>query len=346
MFNWTTTTILNSLKDASTGIDLVKVWTDAEDGPSGFSGEYPIIKIKRDHTFESRYITKIYKAVAKDPEFCELTVNCDNIATLVPEDLRLAHLRLSFYVTLEGDVKSTYANDGYRPGKPFSVGFDIKKGDDGAKIATSIKKNAEKFGVFFYGSKVLDFSVSGSTLTIKGTHESQRFKSCALALDEVIDEDLLDSIEEGEKASEGTVFTLVKRGANGFGTYHHLAKDLRLPTAENTRWLAINANERPTVGAKYDQYIINYCAPSMANPGVSLIGQHQMSSTTHVFWVNEAVAADFEAALAKASLTPEVVALEAGGSSKPASDAGKKYSTNHEQSIKSSSKTTAAAEKK
>ena len=39
MFNWTTTTIINSLEDATTGDKLVKVWKNAENG-SGFSGSY------------------------------------------------------------------------------------------------------------------------------------------------------------------------------------------------------------------------------------------------------------------------------------------------------------------
>lgn len=40
-----------------------------------FSGSYPIIKIKRDHTFETRYITNVYKAVAKDPVKCKATLD-------------------------------------------------------------------------------------------------------------------------------------------------------------------------------------------------------------------------------------------------------------------------------
>ena len=74
MFNWTTTTIINSLEDATTGDKLVKVWKNAENG-SGFSGSYPIIKIKRDHTFETRYITNVYKAAAKDPVKCKATLD-------------------------------------------------------------------------------------------------------------------------------------------------------------------------------------------------------------------------------------------------------------------------------
>ena len=353
MFNWTTTTIINSLKDYTTGADLIKVWTgasgeDAAGLKAGFSGTYPVIKIKRDKTFETRYISKIYKAIANNPILCEMTVNCENLRTLVTT--KPAHVRLSFYVALEGSEESIYANDWYQKGKPFSIGFDVTATDTAATIAAKIKKNAEKFGVVIYGKKVFDLIDNGdNTLTLKGTHEYQRFKMAAVAIDDIIDEQIVDYFEDGaETTSEGGVFELVKRGVNGFGTYHQLVKDLRLPTAHHTKWLQLKEDEKPVVGAKYNQYIITYCAPSMANPGFTVIGQHNMSVTTHVFWVNQAVDTEFQAALTAAGITPEVVntvtvdeqtkadtavaPTEAGV--KTSASAGTNYSVNHEQTLK------------
>ena len=353
MFNWTTTTIINSLKDYTTGADLIKVWTGASDADAaglkaGFSGTYPVIKIKRDKTFETRYISKIYKAIANNPILCEMTVNCENLRTLVTT--KPAHVRLSFYVALEGSEESIYANDWYQKGKPFSIGFDVTATDTAATIAAKIKKNAEKFGVVIYGKKVFDLIDNGDdTLTLKGTHEYQRFKMAAVAIDDVIDEQIVDYFEDGaETTSEGGVFELVQRGINGFGTYHQLVKDLRLPTAHHTKWLQLKEDEKPVVGAKYNQYIITYCAPSMANPGFTVIGQHNMSVTTHVFWVNQAVDTEFQAALTAAGITPEVVntvtvdeqtkadtavaPTEAGV--KTSASAGTNYSVNHEQTLK------------
>ena len=353
MFNWTTTTIINSLKDYTTGADLIKVWTgasgeDAAGLKAGFSGTYPVIKIKRDKTFETRYISKIYKAIANNPILCEMTVNCENLRTLVTT--KPAHVRLSFYVALEGSEESIYANDWYQKGKPFSIGFDVTATDTAATIAAKIKKNAEKFGVVIYGKKVFDLIDNGdNTLTLKGTHEYQRFKMAAVAIDDIIDEQIVDYFEDGaETTSEGGVFELVQRGVNGFGTYHQLVKDLRLPTAHHTKWLQLKEDEKPVVGAKYNQYIITYCAPSMANPGFTVIGQHNMSVTTHVFWVNQAVDAEFQAALTAAGISPEVVntvtvdeqtkadtavaPTEAGV--KTAANAGTNYSVNHEQTLK------------
>lgn len=222
MFNWTTTTIINKLQDITTKEDLVKVWKGAEDGEdglkAGFSGSYPVMKIKRDFLFEARYVAKIYKAYASDPTLCEITVDCDKISAKVATNDRPVHARLSFYVALEGSEESIYANDGYQKGKPFSVGFDITAADNGASIAKKIKKNAEKYGVVMYGKKIFDIEVNDAALTIKGTHEYQRFKNAAVALDDVIDETYVDTFEDGEKTSENGVFSLVNRGTNGFGT--------------------------------------------------------------------------------------------------------------------------------
>jgi hypothetical protein len=172
MFNWTTTTILNSLKDFTTGDDLVKVFTK---DLANASSTNPVLKIKRDHTFEARYITNIYKAYASDPTLCELTVDCNALEAKIKElndgGSYPVHVRLSFYVALEGSEESIYANDGYQKGKPFSVGFDVTSTNSGADIAKKIKKNAEKYGVIMYGKKIFDLSVTDATLTIKGTHE-------------------------------------------------------------------------------------------------------------------------------------------------------------------------------
>ena len=276
-----------------------------------------------------------------------MTIDCEKLLALVTTTP--AHVRLSFYIALEGSEESIYANDFYQKGKPFSIGFEVTKADTAATIAAKIKKNAEKFGVVIYGKKVFDLIDNGdNTLTLKGTHEYQRFKMAAVAIDDVIDEQIVDYFEDGaETTSEGGVFELVQRGINGFGTYHQLVKDLRLPTAHHTKWLQLKEDEKPVVGAKYNQYIITYCAPSMANPGFTVIGQHNMSVTTHVFWVNQAVDTEFQAALTAAGITPEVVntvtvdeqtkadtkvaSTEAGV--KTSTNAGKKYSVNHEQTL-------------
>lgn len=356
MFNWTTTTIVNSLKDLSTGLDLVKVWENAEKAegqelPAGFSGQYPVIKIKRDHTFEARYIRNVYKATGHGAQFFEVKIDGAKLLSSLKAAVDASELkrgvqaRLSFYIALEGSEESIYANDLYQKGKPFSIGFTVKDNDTAESLLKKIKRNAEKFGMAIYGRKIFDLSIDGTNLILKGTHEYQRIKMAAVVIDDMIDEILVDIYEDGIVAgtdgkvkSEGAVFELVNRGLNGFGTAHHLIKDLRLPTIHNNKWLHLREDEKPVAGAKYDQFIITYCAPSMANPGLSVVGQHNMSVTTHVFWVNQAISAEFASYFTTAGITPVEVNKVEGEkvTQELRTEGGKNFPVNHEQKVKDS----------
>ena len=77
-----------------------------------------------------------------------------------------------------------------------------------------------------------------------------------------------------------------------------ILKDLRLPTLEARRFAGINEEELPVPGAKYNEYIINYCV-NRGIMGGDAVGEVTRSLTTHVFYVKQDLAADFEAALAK-----------------------------------------------
>lgn len=83
-----------------------------------------------------------------------------------------------------------------------------------------------------------------------------------------------------------------------FGTYNYLLHNLRLPTYENYRFTSQAAVEMPINGAKYVQYCFLYCVPRPGLGGLSVAGQFNHSTTTHVFFVKEDLAADFEAMFA------------------------------------------------
>lgn len=85
-------------------------------------------------------------------------------------------------------------------------------------------------------------------------------------------------------------------GREGFGTYQWLLHNLRLPTTMRTRIYAMNSDETPIPGAKYNEYIIHYCV-NRGILGTNAVGDMVKSMTTHVFYVNQAVSAEFEAAL-------------------------------------------------
>ena len=289
MFNWTTTTLINELP----------FFNDKEDGK---------LRIGK-HLFEKRWVESIRKAKGHKMELCEAKLDLAKVKEAVG-DATVA--RLYIYVGLEGSEESIYANDWYRKGMPLSVSFAVAKP---AVMAKAIVDTVNKFNVFTKVKKVLDVTAAEGVLTIKGTHEHQRLQKVAILVGDggmlgeektVLAWDLSEAryaaTEDGIGADAyvaQTGVTLVNPGVNGFGTYSQLVKDLRLPTAVHNHWLNVQKDEMPVVGAVYTQYIINYYAPSTANPSFTAVGNRSMSETTHVFWVREDLVADWEAALAK-----------------------------------------------
>lgn len=294
MFNWTTTTLINELP-----------FFNVEEGKLRI-GKY---------LFEKRWVESIRKAVGHNYELCEATLDMTKVATAVG-DAKVA--RLYIYVGLEGSEESIYANDWYRKGMPLSVSFPV---GSAAEMATAVVDTVNKFNVFTKVKKVLDVTASGSTVTIKGTHEHQRLQKIAILVpdaDSILGEEkpvlewVLGEATYAENEGTSTDYinktgvTLVKIGVNGFGTYSQLIKDLRLPTAENTRWMS--TTEMPVVGSIYTQYIINYFAPSTSNPSFTAVGNRSMSETTHVFWVKSDLVTAFEEKLA--TIDPDATGLD------------------------------------
>ena len=280
MFNWTTTTLINE-------IPFTKVEGDK-------------LRIGK-HLFEKRWVESIRKAEGHEHELCEATVDLSKV-TLSPAKVA----RLYIYVGLEGSEEARYANDWYRKGMPLSVSFTVGAAEEMAK---AIEDTVKTFNVFTKVTKVLDVTASGSVLTIKGTHEHQRLQKIAILVedtDSVLGEEkVVVEYVASRKTSEA--ITIVNPGVNGFGTYSQLIKDLRLPTAAHNSWLSVQTDEMPIVGALYTQYIINYYAPSTANPSFTAVGNRSMSETTHVFWVKSDLVERWETLLA--TIDPDATGL-------------------------------------
>ena len=283
MFNWTTTTLINEIPNNK----IVK------DG---------VLRIGK-HLFEKRWVESIRKAKGHKMELCEATVDLSKVNL---GDATVA--RLYIYVGLEGSEESIYANDWYRKGMPLSVSFAV---GTAAEMGKAIVDTIKTFNVFTKVKKVLDVTTDGEgKVTIKGTHEHQRLQKIAILVEDpnskLGEEKVVAEYEMNRKTN--AAITIVNPGVNGFGTYSQLLKDLRLPTAAHNSWLSVQKDEMPVVGAIYHQYIINYYAPSTANPSFTAVGNRSMSETTHVFWVREDLVSDWESVLA--TIDPDAGNLE------------------------------------
>ena len=268
-------------------------------------GEKNVIHIKEDFIFDKDKITSVYWKAGHDFDACKATVDFTNMG-LVPKE-GTNYCRLDVYVGVDGAEPAIYANPWAQKGLPFWVEFAVKKGDTAAKIAENVAKLLKKNHVFQVDKDLINVEHSDATIILTGATEYQRFKNIEVRLYDAND-------VYAEKVAEiGDKITLNEAGTNGFGTYSHIIKDLRLPTAANSSWLALRQDETPSVGALYNQFIVNYCdmAP---NDGIQAVGERMDSHTTHVFWVKQDIADAFKKLFTDAGVTN---IFETGKDNKP-----------------------------
>ena len=290
MFQFTTTNVINSDKDLTTGKDLIIAGADS-------------ITIKRVGTFKKDNVTAIYKAVASDPENTKITIDLGTGITAAKGDV----LNLSIYIGLsQGSADSRYSNDLAFKGKPFSVDFVWQ--DDAAKTAAKLVDTIKKYSLLVYGEKLLTATANTTFVTIEGINEYQRIKNLQLGKFDKSSSvypftdtlTILKTLDDFTVAKTNAEVTNAAEayfvGKEGFGTYSFLLHNLRIPTSARTAAFAINQDETPIVGAKYNQYTIHYCA-DRGPLGMNAVGDTVKSVTTHVFYVKSDLATAFEGKL-------------------------------------------------
>lgn len=321
MFKFNTTTVINSNEDFTTGSVLFETGTDAIDGQ-------PTLQVKRGLTFKKKYVRAIYKRAYNEPELAKVNIDL-SAATSGDYSDKTGVFRIAVYIRLQGSENEYYANDYVFKGKPFYIEF-VKKttSDTESDLAEKVVKIAKKYMQMVYEYPLIDVvDNEDGTISLNATDEYQRFTKvelqyfneeiglttgcCGGAGDwEVVAE--LDTTAtangENDKITWGEDETdqHLLKGKEGFGTYRNLVKNLRLPTADNLRWGHILQDEAPVPGANYTQYTVWYCR-KVGIQGLAHVGDIVQSLTSHIFFVNDCVASDFETALATVGNVTEVV---------------------------------------
>lgn len=313
--NFQTQTIINSNLDPDSGnaSKEVKLFEVAENA----------LRIKRDFVFakddERGRVIAIRKAEGYDAEPCKAVIDFSKIAEIQPStDAPKKYCRLDIYLGLEGSESFIYSTPWVQKGMPFWVEFTVNNTNK-SKIAEVVAEMIKKNHLFLVDKDLLTVEAEGNVLTLTGATEYQRFRNVEVRTFAITDDYAelvgeLVRIKDGEVASSEAIYEET-RGKNAFGTYSQIVKDLRLPTATNYQWTHIRQVETPIVGAVYNQYIIEYCAPA-TNEGLGAVGSRLESYTTHVFWVknDEELIAEWEEALGaigfQASAASEVVKEE------------------------------------
>lgn len=285
MFQYTNTIVLNSLKDVTTGLNKIV-------GGSNY------VEVKRVNKYLKSNVSAMYKRAASDPVIgkAEFTITNPGVGIY----------RLKLYMRLSGSQNSYYANDFVFKGKPFVYEFRITSADTtAADVAKEIKRVIDKIQAF-YGDKYIKVETSNATLTIHGVDEYQLFTEAKIQkLNTAANNPLTNEVFED--VIEGTI----TKSVEGFGTYTHILKDLRLPTIEARKFEAVNQEELPVPGAKYNQYIIEYKVDRGLFGGAA-VGQQVTSKTTHVFYVLDSLATEFETYLKALGTITEIKKPGAG----------------------------------
>lgn len=280
MFQFTTTTVINSAQDLE-GNPLWSLATD-EDGKKSFH-------VKRVGVFKEDNIVSVYKAKAEKAQSEEWRIDLRKLEETPKKGDTFV---LNMYIGLtEGSNYSLYANDFWFKGKPWFINFEWK--GDVAKTAKALVDMIKKFDVNVQYSKLFNVKLEGQVIVISCVNGYQRMRKLTVEkIDHTANNNLGDQyvvlpLEDANGSVAGV--WKEKDGIEGFGTYEFLRNNLRLPTDAHTRAFAINDAENPIPGAMYDQYTIHMCV-DRGTLGNNAVGDQVTSHTTHVFYVNQALA--------------------------------------------------------
>lgn len=311
MFQFTTTHVINENKDYITG--LTPLWKATE--ANELNSTPAELDIKRHLKFLKPNVLSITKAVYSEPKLAKATLDLSQLGSTV------GHYRIAMYIKLsQTSANSYYANDLVFKGKPLYFEFIWKEGELAAAVATKVEKIVKKYMLAVYEKPLVKVSASEAKVIIDAVDEYQRFTQVDI-----------EKYEEGTNGLPGQFKTVkkalctdlssdpeydanfkIEQGKDGFGTYQWILKNLRLPTATRTSWTALNKDEAPILGAKYNEYIIRYCTDRGVMGG-DAVGEITKSLTTHVFYVNQSVSSDFESALTVIAPEGKLVTVPTAG---------------------------------
>lgn len=266
MFQYTTTTVINSNKD-SNGV------TDK------FKGDANAFRVTRVGTFKKDNIKGAYKRAytAGVKEKAKITV---------PDATSGKVIRLNIDVRLVKSTYSEYANSYLFFKKPIVV--EVIATGTAATDAAALVKQVEGLQDRF-GESYIKATVAGAVITLEAKTDFQRFHTV-----EILEEkESGNSLVQPDYKSIATG-TVTVDGKVGFGDDAYMIRSIMVPTLENTRAFGINQEERPILGGNYSQFTLRYEVEKDHDDGVWAGAK---SITTHVFYVNNALVADFEAAL-------------------------------------------------
>lgn len=297
MFQFTTTTVINSAKDyTNPSVDL-------------FKGTPKYFDVKRVNRFKVENIRSVYKQDPVAQSNAKATIDMGKVkGTLDANHATKGTFRVEIYVHLaQSNNNPLYSNTWVVKGRPWTFEFSATSTEEAGNIIDKVIKMITKFKLFTMDTEQLKATKEDDKLVLTAQDPYQIFSKVELQyFDPSIGTTTGCCTPRGEYAPVEnygvTDVATITPGKEGFGTFEWIMRNLRLPTAEQTRWNAPYQDDRPMVGATYTQYTLEYCE-NRGILGGDAVGEETKSVTTHVFFVNQAVKGQFEEALKAASIT-------------------------------------------
>ena len=313
MFQFTTTNVINTNVDYTTNLPLWSTQIEGHENPKGGTYEVSSLNIKRHLNFKKPNVVSITKAEYTDPKNGKVTLDLSSLNASADGGT----FRIAMYIRLTmRSQNSYYSNDLVFKGKPLYIEFIWKKGQTADKVAEQVVKNVKKYFITVYEKPIVKVTNQGTNVIIECTDEYQRFTKVDVEKYVTSDnpyqggyEVIVSAKGETEDGYDGK--NKIEQGVEGFGTYSWILHNLRLPTGNRLKLGAINQDESPILGAKYNQYIVSYCV-NRGIMGGDAVGEVTKSLTTHVFFVNQDIASEFETALGAIAPTGGIETVSAG----------------------------------
>jgi hypothetical protein len=260
-----------------------------------FKGDSKYFDVKRVNRFKVKNIRSVYKQDPVAQSNAKATIDMAKVATvLTTSKATKGTFRVEIYVHLaQSNNNPLYSNTWVVKGRPWTFEFSATSTEEAVDIVDKVIKMITKFKLFTMDTEQLKATKEGTKLVLTAQDPYQIFSKVELQyFDPSIGTTTGCCTPRGEYAPVEnygvTNVTTITPGNEGFGTFEWIMRNLRLPTAEQTRWNALYQDDRPIVGATYTQYTLEYCE-NRGILGGDAVGEETKSVTTHVFFVNQAV---------------------------------------------------------
>ena len=276
MFNFTTTTILNS-NEYLDGSKIFETLNDVNGNPmfqvKGLGNFY----LNDQHTGLPGGVISVTRKVYSKPQKATATVGIGSAITATGNYFLKIALRLT-----QDSQSSFFANDLAYKGKPYIYEFKVKPAEV-ATVAAKVAGLINETYIKFQDVQTFKATTLGTNVILTGVDEFIKFFEITLSK--------LDTTSPTEEYVNVPLTITTTNPKSGFGTYKYLSENIKMPSGEWVQPGGLGQDEAPSRGLFYDQYTLKFQHTRPALGGANAVGEKVTSVTTHVFYVANSGAA-------------------------------------------------------